>query len=287
VGAACVFRAYEDRDVGEVRRFRCVTPGQNFARDPERLIRRAPEAQRRHSDDNILIAVAEMPGEGIVGVACRINERTARFFGNPGLFPLDRDRGTNSSRRCTVNRYYDPSTDQFLSIDPDVTTTDQPYVFTNDDPLNTTDPLGMEALKSVVLKEDAAAKRCKEHPEASGCRGIDVTAVTKKVVKAAVSTVAQPIKSLAPISEDIGNAVVKTVEVTGCVAGSFWPSSSSLGAAGVTTGSGMMGTGAFLYAGSDVATGIVAGGIATGGAVFIVAGAGAIGYGAYEYFQEC
>jgi RHS repeat-associated protein len=41
-----------------------------------------------------------------------------------------------------VNRYYDPSTDQFLSIDPDIATTDQPYVFTNDDPLNSSDPLG-------------------------------------------------------------------------------------------------------------------------------------------------
>jgi hypothetical protein len=43
-----------------------------------------------------------------------------------------------------INRYYDPSTDQFLSIDPDVTTTDQPYVFTNDDPLNYDDPLGLK-----------------------------------------------------------------------------------------------------------------------------------------------
>jgi hypothetical protein len=41
-----------------------------------------------------------------------------------------------------INRYYDPSTDQFLSIDPDVAATDQPYVFTNDDPLNAEDPLG-------------------------------------------------------------------------------------------------------------------------------------------------
>jgi hypothetical protein len=42
-----------------------------------------------------------------------------------------------------INRYYDPATDQFLSIDPDVASTDQPYVFTNDNPLNATDPLGL------------------------------------------------------------------------------------------------------------------------------------------------
>ena len=45
-----------------------------------------------------------------------------------------------------VNRYYDPTTDQFLSIDPDVETTNQPYVFTNDNPLNAEDPLGLEEI---------------------------------------------------------------------------------------------------------------------------------------------
>jgi hypothetical protein len=45
----------------------------------------------------------------------------------------------------TINRYYDPATDEFLSIDPDLATTNQPYVFTNDDPLNAEDPLGLLA----------------------------------------------------------------------------------------------------------------------------------------------
>jgi uncharacterized protein RhaS with RHS repeats len=42
-----------------------------------------------------------------------------------------------------VNRYYDPTTDQFLSIDPNVVETGQPYVFTNDNPLNAMDPLDL------------------------------------------------------------------------------------------------------------------------------------------------
>jgi RHS repeat-associated protein len=42
-----------------------------------------------------------------------------------------------------VGRYYDPSTAQFLSIDPDVAETGQPYAYTADDPLNSTDPLGL------------------------------------------------------------------------------------------------------------------------------------------------
>jgi RHS repeat-associated protein len=41
-----------------------------------------------------------------------------------------------------VGRYYDPTTDQFLSVDPDVAETGQPYAFTDDDPLNATDPWG-------------------------------------------------------------------------------------------------------------------------------------------------
>jgi RHS repeat-associated protein len=45
-----------------------------------------------------------------------------------------------------INRYYDPTTDQFLSIDADVGATDQPYVFTNDNPINEEDPLGLVAV---------------------------------------------------------------------------------------------------------------------------------------------
>jgi hypothetical protein len=41
-----------------------------------------------------------------------------------------------------INRYYDPSTDQFISVDPDVGATDQPYIFAGDDPINSEDPLG-------------------------------------------------------------------------------------------------------------------------------------------------
>jgi len=40
------------------------------------------------------------------------------------------------------NRYFDPTTDQFLSIDPNINSTGQAYVFENDNPANGTDPLG-------------------------------------------------------------------------------------------------------------------------------------------------
>jgi RHS repeat-associated protein len=39
-----------------------------------------------------------------------------------------------------VNRYYDPSTGQFLTVDPLVGVTDQPYAYTAGDPVNLVDP---------------------------------------------------------------------------------------------------------------------------------------------------
>jgi RHS repeat-associated protein len=43
-----------------------------------------------------------------------------------------------------VNRYYDPTTGEFLSVDPDVRETGEPYAYTNDDPVNAEDPLGLD-----------------------------------------------------------------------------------------------------------------------------------------------
>lgn len=62
------------------------------------------------------------------------------------------DYGQHASHatRSIINRYYDPSTDQFLSIDPDVQQTDQPYVFTNDNPLNAEDPTGQNLVKAIA-----------------------------------------------------------------------------------------------------------------------------------------
>ena len=44
---------------------------------------------------------------------------------------------------CSVHRYYDPGSDQFLSVDPAIATTGQAYAFANYDPLNVMDPLGL------------------------------------------------------------------------------------------------------------------------------------------------
>jgi len=45
-----------------------------------------------------------------------------------------------------VRRYYDPTTSQFLSVDPLVDETHTPYAFTGGDPVNAADPLGLWGL---------------------------------------------------------------------------------------------------------------------------------------------
>lgn len=43
----------------------------------------------------------------------------------------------------SVRRYYDPGTGQFLSVDPAVDQTEQPYAYVNGDPVDSVDPLGL------------------------------------------------------------------------------------------------------------------------------------------------
>ena len=45
--------------------------------------------------------------------------------------------------RCAVHRYYDPATDQFVSVDPALAVTGTPYSYAAADPMNRTDPLGL------------------------------------------------------------------------------------------------------------------------------------------------
>jgi uncharacterized protein RhaS with RHS repeats len=46
------------------------------------------------------------------------------------------------SRPTSVGRYYDPATGQFLTVDPLVDETGQPYAYTGGDPVNAKDPAG-------------------------------------------------------------------------------------------------------------------------------------------------
>jgi hypothetical protein len=50
---------------------------------------------------------------------------------------------TTQAPEGTVHRYYDPTTGQFLTVDPLVSVTGQPFSYANDDPVNGSDPSGL------------------------------------------------------------------------------------------------------------------------------------------------
>jgi len=56
------------------------------------------------------------------------------------------DAARLGEREVCVARYYDPSTGQFLSLDPDVSQTLAPFTYADDDPINEIDPSGLGGL---------------------------------------------------------------------------------------------------------------------------------------------
>ena len=56
--------------------------------------------------------------------------------------PCTVEVGENPREVC-VARWYDPGTGQFMSVDPDLAETGQPYAFAGDDPVNESDPSGL------------------------------------------------------------------------------------------------------------------------------------------------
>ena len=52
-------------------------------------------------------------------------------------------RSRTTAGASAVHRYYDPTTGQFLTVDPLVSQTGQPFSYTNDDPVNGSDPSGL------------------------------------------------------------------------------------------------------------------------------------------------
>jgi RHS repeat-associated protein len=53
------------------------------------------------------------------------------------------ERSTTNTSNGSVYRYYDPATGQFISSDPLVDVTGQPYAYVGGDPVNEVDPLGL------------------------------------------------------------------------------------------------------------------------------------------------
>ncbi len=136
-----------------------------------------------------------VPGEHVGDdVVVTGSECSTQFGSGHRSRRVDRHRcGHNRASSCRrsptlprargVDRYYDPATDQFMSVDPDVMETGQPYAFTGDDPLNGSDPLGLcnpvnnHVYKGPCTKRDkaairAAARRAEASARHSGSEGL-------------------------------------------------------------------------------------------------------------------
>jgi RHS repeat-associated protein len=74
--------------------------------------------------------------------------------------PCDRHR-ERSYPATVVHRYYDPATEQFLSVDPLVDQTGTPYAFIAGDPVNDIDPSGLGLIPGLGVLGDVlnAAKK--------------------------------------------------------------------------------------------------------------------------------
>jgi hypothetical protein len=69
------------------------------------------------------------------------------------------------ARERRVGRYYDPATGQFLSVDPDVTETGQPYAYAVDDPVNATDRRGDSSVPLLDASQVEAAATTHAAPQ--------------------------------------------------------------------------------------------------------------------------
>lgn len=56
---------------------------------------------------------------------------------------MDYDSNTTPEPDGSINRYYDPGTGEFLTVDPLVDQTGQAYQYTGGDPVNASDPSGL------------------------------------------------------------------------------------------------------------------------------------------------
>jgi RHS repeat-associated protein len=85
------------------------------------------------------------------------------------------------SLHCLIDRYYDPATGQFLSVDPKVAQTQQAYLYAGDDPVDASDPTGL-------LAGAPDAQLCEQRGDCGTSRNI-LSLVAKDIGTAVVSGV--------------------------------------------------------------------------------------------------
>jgi hypothetical protein len=114
---------------------------------------------------------------------------------SPGVPQGCRSHGSRKVQTgVLVHRYYDPSTGQFLSVDPAVTITEQPYAYTGGDPVNGRDPAGLCDLRT------GNAESPFQHLYNGPCQGMAATAIGEEAAAATESGITSPSCSLVPWS---------------------------------------------------------------------------------------
>lgn len=165
-----------------------------------------------------------------------------------------RGRATRQRFRCTsgarVARYYDPATAQFLTRDPIEQLTQQPYQYSNDGPLDFTDPTGLFGWGSIA---HAAAW------VAVGAGVVAVAAVTVAAAPVAIPIEASVLATTASVAG--GTALAASLVETGAACYD------------AATGGSISGRECAVDAASTVAAG--AAGVSADEAYKVVSGAGA------------
>ena len=137
-----------------------------------------------------------------------------------------------------VGRYYDPTTGQFITVDPLVDETGAPYSYTGDDPVDATDPLGLCCGFNIGIPgTNIAVTVGLPDPNALLQEGEDITSTTIDAVNSALPYVHQYSGYAAVVFS--GCAVVTSETVVG---------GATCGALALAAGAVTAGSGSILYA---------------------------------------
>jgi RHS repeat-associated protein len=94
-----------------------------------------------NSSGSVIVSYTYNPFGTLAATSGSLPTGDTNPFGFAGTFA-----DSESGFLYLINRYYDPTTGQFVSVDPLVGVTGESYVFTNDNPLNEIDPLGQTGI---------------------------------------------------------------------------------------------------------------------------------------------
>jgi RHS repeat-associated protein len=175
-----------------------------------------------------------------------------------------------------INRYYDPQTGQFLSIDPKVQQTLEAYLYVGDDPVNGADPMGLANAKQCGQYGSIGYFPCMEAVRASKQKGWDPFSAIEHAVQGVAKGLESarrlldvPAKWLYAHRRQIGEAAVYMVVAAGIMA-------CTIASAGICElDLGAVYTAAALGAAGGVARHAIAGGTESLGSYARAAGIGA------------